>query len=379
MLTLGINASRARSGGAQAHLIGILSEADPLRHGFETVHVWAFPELCDRLPVRPWLIRHSPRELRLSLMRQLFWERFSLPKALRASNCAILFNVDAGTVCRFRPAVTMSQDMLSYEPGAARKFGFGRAQLRLAALRYVQNASLRAADGAIFLTHYAASVIQSSTGLLDTTALIPHGIDRDFHEMVPAGNWPKDGSRPIRCLYISNTEHYKHQWEVVRACEALRNRGHTIELMLVGGGSGKAQRRLETQLKLSDPLGQFVTQFGFVSREGIRKFLGQSDLFIFASSCETMPVTLLEAMAAGLPIASSDRGPMPEVLAETAVYFDPEDSESIAGAIESLINDGGLREALAAAAKYRSQTFQWRHCATATLEFIRRVIDGSRS
>ena len=44
------------------------------------------------------------------------------------------------------------------------------------------------------------------------------------------------------------------------------------------------------------------------------EYLSKSNIFIFASSCENMPITLIEGMASGLPIACSDRGPMPEVL-----------------------------------------------------------------
>ena len=78
---------------------------------------------------------------------------------------------------------------------------------------------------------------------------------------------------------------------------------------------------------------------GFVPHDDLPSLLAGADLFVFASSCENMPNTLVEAMAIGLPIACSDRGPMPEVLRDGGVYFDPENPESIAAAIETLIRD----------------------------------------
>ena len=66
------------------------------------------------------------------------------------------------------------------------------------------------------------------------------------------------------------------------------------------------------------------------------EYLSKSNIFIFASSCENMPITLIEGMASGLPIACSDRGPMPEVLQDGGVYFNPEDCKSIVFAIEKL-------------------------------------------
>ena len=57
--------------------------------------------------------------------------------------------------------------------------------------------------------------------------------------------------------------------------------------------------------------------------------LKRAHLFVFASSCENMPNTLVEAMASGLPIACSDRGPMPEILRDGGTYFDPENEVTI--------------------------------------------------
>lgn len=83
-----------------------------------------------------------------------------------------------------------------------------------------------------------------------------------------------------------------------------------------------------------------------------------------------MPITLLEAMAAGLPIACSDRGPMPEILEDGGVYFDPELPDSIAAAVEQLITDPALRERVAQRAKQLSEQYSWSRCAEETWKFI---------
>ncbi len=369
-MILGINACRARSGGAIAHLVGILGEGDPAEFGIRDVHLWSYPRLLAALPDAPWLIKHAPAELERPLLHQLWWERVSLPGDLRNAGCSMLLNVDAGSVCRFRPAVTMSRDMLSYEPGEIERYGVSKARLRLIALRHAQNASLRAADGAVFLTRYAARVIQQSCGPLPNIAYIPHGVGAAFQAIDPVRSWPGAGERPIRCLYISNVAPYKHQWHVVQAAAQLRQQGFGLQLELVGGGEGKAQARLEAQVALSDPKGAFVNVHDFVPQHILPRFLAQADLFVFASSCENMPNTLVEAMAAGLPIACANRGPMPEVLEDGGVYFDPESPNSIAVAIEDLINDPGKRARLAARAKELSRKYSWSRCAYETLSFI---------
>ena len=98
--------------------------------------------------------------------------------------------------------------------------------------------------------------------------------------------------------------------------------------------------------------------------------LSKSDIFIFASSCENMPITLIEGMASGLPIACSDRGPMPEVLQDGGTFFNPESSESIKQAIYQIINDPILRQRTIKKSLNLSSEYQWSKCAEETIGFL---------
>lgn len=369
-IVIGIDASRNRSGGARAYLIGILAELDPLKYGIREVHLWAFKALLCSIPDRPWLIKHNPKELEQGLPSQLWWQATRLSEELIHSGCNILFTTDASTLCRFKPMVVLSQDMLSYEPGVMRYFGYTKARLRLLALLLLQNRAFQSAEGVIFLTRYAAKVIQKSCGTLPRVVCIPHGVGEEFRRTKALQGWPEPGERPIRCVYVSNAEMYKHQWVVVRAIEALRKCGYNITLTLVGGGAGRAQELLDEQLAISDPEKAFIFQLDFLPHQELPLHLAGADIFVFASSCENMPITLVEAMAVGLPIASSNRGPMPEVLGDGGVYFDPKDAGSIADAVEQIIKDPMLRLAVANRAKILSAQYSWSRCANETFTFI---------
>ena len=82
---------------------------------------------------------------------------------------------------------------------------------------------------------------------------------------------------------------------------------------------------------------------------------------------------MIEAMAAGLPIVCSDRGPMPEVLGDAGGYFDPNDSESIAVAIRNLALNTKLRQSIAEKAWVISKKYSWDVCANETFKFIATV------
>jgi N-acetyl sugar amidotransferase len=374
-LTVGIDASRNRSGGARAHLAGILSALDRDAHHIGRVHLWAPIDLLKSIADQPWLEKHNPPELESSLATQLWWQWSKLRDALNSTNCEILFSTDSSTLCDFSPMVVLSQDMLSYEPGVIRQFGLSYDRLRLNAIYYLQNRSFRRAQGVIFLTRYSGGVIQESCGPLDNVVIVPHGVDTSFREIEPGLTWPKDGERPVRCLYVSNVAPYKHQWHVVRAIAKLRQRGLHVTLELVGGGYGRAQRRLEREIAAVDSSHTFVTQHEFLPHEDMPSLMASSDIFVFASGCENMPVTLVEGMAVGLPIASSNRGPMPEVLSDGGVYFDPENVDSIADAIEELITHEVKRTTLAARAKELSSQYSWARCADETFSFITQTAD----
>jgi len=371
-IVIGVDASRNRSGGAREHLIGILENLDAESLDISQVHIWSFQELLTLLPERPWLIKHSVAALEGGLMGQLWWQASSLSSELKRYGCHILFATDASSLCQFSPSVVLSQDLLSYEPGVMTTFGWGRSRLRLLLIRWLQNAAFVRASGVIFLTQYASKLIQSTSGPLPNINVIAHGVDPRFFKKNDRARSLKEvvHDRAIRCLYISNAALYKYQWVVIEAIGLLRKKGFNIQLALVGGGSGLAQNKVLKQMALTDPDGQFVTQYPFLPHGELIGHMESTDIYIFASGCEAFGITLLEAMAMGLPIASSNRSSIPETLANGGAYFDPENPEEIASIVERLIIDPVLRGNLSMRALELASLYSWGSCSRQTWSFI---------
>lgn len=369
-----IDASRGRSGGAEAHLIGIVSCFLKNNCGSSLIYVWAPASLLKKLPNSPMVIKKTSIWLELPLFFQMFWQAFLFKKAFLKFECDILLNTDGACLSSIAPCVTMSRDMLSYEKGELQRYPLGLARLRLLILKYVQNAAFRHASEVIFLTDYASSVIQQSCGKLMKTNIIPHGIDNSFRN--PNREVPKFRKDTlIRFLYVSNVDYYKHQWNVVRALGLVREKGWNCSLTLAGGGKGLPQKRLEEQIMISDPENEFIKLLPFVTHKKIPMLLRNSDIFIFASSCENMPNSLIEAMAANMPIACSDRGPMPEVLKNGGLFFNPESYLSIYEAIINLLENQALCEELASNSYRLSQKYSWERCSRETFDCLRKVYD----
>jgi glycosyltransferase involved in cell wall biosynthesis len=119
--------------------------------------------------------------------------------------------------------------------------------------------------------------------------------------------------------------------------------------------------------------GSFVRYLGEVRFDDVHRCYRQCDVFVFASSCENMPNILVEAMSSGLPIACTRRGPMPEILGDAGVYFDPEEVDDIAAAIRRLADDATLRFDLGARAYELSKAYSWDRCARATFGFLEEI------
>jgi glycosyltransferase involved in cell wall biosynthesis len=372
-MKIGIDASRSRSGGAVAHLLGILNAADPQDFGISVVHLWSYKSLLDKLPDYSWLVKHSPKLVNRSLLQQLCWQRFKLNSCAKELGCEILLNTDAACISTFSPAVTMSRDMLSYEPGQIELYGWSLPRFRLWLLKHVQSHSLARADGAIFLTQYAARVIQQHSGKLNDIAFIPHGVGEEFRRSeLSLRNCSREPDY-LECVYVSNAAPYKNQLNVIKAIEKARNMGYRLHLKLVGAGSGRSAKSLALEADELDPKREFVEIQNLVPQSKLPEILSRADIFIFASSCENMPNTLVEAMAAKLPIACSDRGPMPEVLGDNGLYFDPLDTDSIAAAVIRLAEDTDLRRDLGESAGRQAEQYTWKRCAMETWSYLLKV------
>jgi glycosyltransferase involved in cell wall biosynthesis len=378
-MRLGIDGSNLRVGGGMTHLVELLGAAQPQEHGIASVMVWGDNELLRRIPDQPWLHKSPIAPFDRSSLARLYWQQVRLP-ALAARTCDLLFVPGGNYRGNFHPVVTMCRNLLPFEDREIRRYRFSRQYWKLRLLRWGLSRSFRRADGVIFLTAYARSVIlQHLLAPLQTTTIVSHGLDGSFR-CRPRPQKPMEAYSavsPFRLLYVSTVDLYKHQWHVAAAVSRLQKEGWAVTLDLVGPSYAPALRRLNDTLSRLDPAGIHLRYLGPVAYADLPAIYRQADAFVFASSCENMPNVLLEAMAAGLPIACARRGPMPEILGDAGVYFDPEQPDEMASVLRAFLSDPAVRQRCASAAFDRSQAYSWQHCAEETFAFLAGVARAS--
>jgi glycosyltransferase involved in cell wall biosynthesis len=286
-----------------------------------------------------------------------------------------LFSPGGNAPPGFAPLVAMSRNLLPFQWRELRRYGLSWMSVRLLLLRFGQTRSFERAQGVIFLSRYAQAVVQSVARIRGSVAVVPHGVEQRFRKSPRPQRALRDLSTelPLRLLYVSIVDLYKHQCQVAEAVARIRAAGLPVVIDFVGPAYPPALRRFRATLARLDPSAEFLRYRGRVPFEKLHALTDDAELFVFASSCENMPNALLEAMAAGLPIACARRGPMEEILGDAGAYFDPESIASIEQALRELIADAGLRARCAEAAHARASAYSWEKCASETFAFLREI------
>lgn len=112
---------------------------------------------------------------------------------------------------------------------------------------------------------------------------------------------------------------------------------------------------------------------GYVSPPELMRWYSRASLFAFPSLDEGFGMPVLEAMATGVPVITSNRSALPEVAGDAAILVDPENTDELAGALVKLAGDEGERKRLSEAGEKRARLFTWDRAAQQTWEVWREL------
>ncbi|MDD4013855.1 MAG: glycosyltransferase, partial [Candidatus Omnitrophica bacterium] len=145
-------------------------------------------------------------------------------------------------------------------------------------------------------------------------------------------------------LYVGNFKPHKNLNNLLLAYSLLPDNIKDEYRLLMVGGSGSEVRSMADLVEKQDLVGK-VVPVGNIPHSDIFTFMRRSSVFVFPSIQEGFGIPPLEAMAMGVPVASSRVDPMTEVLAGAAEYFDPHDPGDMAKVLSKLLTDAELRRA----------------------------------
>jgi len=355
-----INALHAKSGGGVTHLRAILPHlADDPRL---EIHLVFHPNhIVGLLPIPPGIHVHDMELLRVDdgYFRILWWEQVRLPKLARRIGARVTFSpANFGPLFAPRPVI-----MLRNALAVGARDWRPRRWVYWSVLTLMTVASLLRAKRAIAVSDYARRAL--SFGLArQKISVVPHGVD-------PAYGPPPDGAKRGKFLLAVGDIYVQKNYLMLIEALAIARRIHPdLTLKIAGANVGDEYPGQVMDAISRHGLEDAIEMLGSVDRDRLAGLYQSCAMLVFPSTAETFGHPLVEAMACGAPIASSDRAAMPEILGDAGLYFDPLDPEDMAAAIGRLIDDQKLAARLGQAAWERAKLYSWEKSARAAADIL---------
>jgi len=160
---------------------------------------------------------------------------------------------------------------------------------------------------------------------------------------------------------------------IVRLVEAFEGMAAGWKLVLAGSfgfGAGEALQRIERSPRLGD-----IQVLGYVPDQALEELYQRASVFAFPSLDEGFGMPVLDAMARGVPVLTSNVSAMPEVAGAAALCVDPADARSISEGLWKLTNDSALRADLSQRGLQRSVEFSWEKAVEGTWNVYQELLD----
>jgi len=173
-------------------------------------------------------------------------------------------------------------------------------------------------------------------------------------------------------LYVGNAYPHKNLEGLIRVFAKINLPGVNGKLRLVL--VGKEDYFYSRLKQFAKNISSEVIFPGYVSDADLKNLYQSALAYVFPSFYEGFGLPPLEAMAHGLPVVSSDKTCLPEILGSAAVYFNPENEAEMKEKIELVIKDGNLRRELIKRGYEQIKKYSWSGCARKTLEVYMEVL-----
>lgn len=195
----------------------------------------------------------------------------------------------------------------------------------------------------------------------DKITVLHGGVDERFQpasEAVVLAVRQKYHLSDFRYIFsVGTVQPRKNYGRLIEALAYLRSRQHDVHLVIAGGRGwleDPIYRMIETT-----KMQAFVHFIGFADDADLPALYSGADCLAFPSLYEGFGFPVLEAMACGTPVMTSNVSSLPEVAGDAALTVDPYDLDAICNALEQLLNNNELRQMLIARGFTQAQRFTW--------------------
>jgi len=233
--------------------------------------------------------------------------------------------------------------------------------------------SIRRAAAIIAVSRFTRSELCRITGIPgDRVTVVYNAADPVFNPssngIDPAAVRARYGIPERYVLFVGVLEPRKNVIGLLEAFAAVRDRiPHALVLTGRAGWHTRAVFTSIDRLRLRDR----VVRTDYMPTVDLAAIYRQADAFVYPSLYEGFGMPVLEAMACGVPVITSDRSALPEVAGDAALLVAPDDRRALSDAMVRVVSDARLREELRTRGLVRARAFSWEASARATLDVYR--------
>ena len=201
------------------------------------------------------------------------------------------------------------------------------------------------------------------------------GVDEEFRAQKPASR----EERGNYILFVGGVEANKNVLRLIQAFANLKSQISNLKLIMPGG-QFVDEEKMETKMikaKVRElGLGGCVEFPGFVPQKDLIELYRRALIFVYPSYYEGFGFPVLEALASGTPVVSSNASSLPEVGGEAVIYVDSLDVQSITEGIKKVLHlDDSVYQRMVQEGLEQSAKFSWEKCARETLEVLKSVLE----
>ncbi len=346
-----VNALHAKSGGGITYLRQMLPllAADPRLD----INLLAHEDQRARLQPLDARIRFHAVRFNDGFVRTLVWEQLVLPFRARALGIDVTFSpANFGPLAAPRSVILLRNAL-----------GVAAHDLRLAKRLYWLILALMTALSRLTCRR-AIGVSEYARRALGGDTVIPHGVDAAFQGIVRAP------AAPPFLLAVGDIYVQKNLRTLVAAFARVRGARPDIRLKIAGRPVDEEYFRMVRDDAARLGVSGAIEFLGEVPREALMALYAGCSVFVFPSTVETFGQPLVEAMAAGAPVACANAAAMPEIAGDAALYFAPLDVEAMADRILALLTDPALARRCGDAGRQRARSYSWPETARRTADVL---------
>lgn len=175
-------------------------------------------------------------------------------------------------------------------------------------------------------------------------------------------------------LYVGTIEPKKNLVNIIKAYNAFRADRKDAPMLALTGGRGWLSDDVFTEANISPYSGDIVFT-GYVGDDDISCLMNGALAFVYPSRFEGFGLPVIEAMACGVPVITSNVTSLPEVAGDAALLVSPDDVEAIAHSLRRITDEPSLRDDLIKKGFVQNSKFSWEQTARETLDLYRSLTD----